>query len=407
MRTPLRPPCNAAACPLSRPSSVVVGSEKCRDSTLIGRRRQRTARSHARAQHRNGDRRGTAKEDGTRETIVTPVLRLEPAGRMQNRQRIYRDPLVHRLLAGTPIHVVAAEHRFRRNFEVAIVGRPATRREFLLFEQIERFGSSSSTPTRIFQRIDGFSAVGEALDDLFAAHRAILLPCGAMRQPMPNLSPAGAPCYPAVGGIHMSDAAAAKRVRHFRQILLWPLQLMPLREGNQIQRHWEVLHSAGADNPWREVVDEFGGAPGQYQERHYNELVTFLPYVQRFLYGDGYVATRTATAIRRCAYSAATTSRAVRVESHPDAAPITADDRARRPVLLLRHRRDAAERRGLRRTTCRSTSCRTCCTGSAARIRPAGTRTARAFTRCIASSGSRADGTVLARSRIRANARNS
>src|SRR5262249_11853667 len=42
-----------------------------------------------------------------------------------------------------------------------------------------------------------------------------------------------------------------------------------------------------ADHPWREVIDEFGGAPGHYQERHYNELVTFLPYVQRFLYGEG------------------------------------------------------------------------------------------------------------------------
>jgi hypothetical protein len=88
----------------------------------------------------------------------------------------------------------------------------------------------------------------------------------------------------------MSEVAAVpgKRVRHFRQILLWPLQLIPLKEGNQVQRHWEVLHSASEGNPWRELIDEFGGAPGQYQERHYNELVTFLPYVQRFLYGDGY-----------------------------------------------------------------------------------------------------------------------
>src|SRR5678815_3303883 len=84
---------------------------------------------------------------------------------------------------------------------------------------------------------------------------------------------ATSPCYPAVGGTTMSDAAAAKRVRHFRQILLWPLQLIPLKEGNQVQRHWEVLHSAGADNPWREVIDEFGGAPGQYQERHYLSLI--------------------------------------------------------------------------------------------------------------------------------------
>jgi hypothetical protein len=87
----------------------------------------------------------------------------------------------------------------------------------------------------------------------------------------------------------MSENATrpAKRVRHFRQILLWPLQLRPLREGTQVQRHWEVLQASVADHPWREVIDEFGGAPGHYQERHYNELVTFLPYVQRFLYGEG------------------------------------------------------------------------------------------------------------------------
>ena len=28
-------------------------------------------------------------------------------------------------------------------------------------------------------------------------------------------------------------------VRHFRQILVWPLQLMPLRPGEPLQRHWE------------------------------------------------------------------------------------------------------------------------------------------------------------------------
>jgi hypothetical protein len=77
-----------------------------------------------------------------------------------------------------------------------------------------------------------------------------------------------------------------KQVRHFRQILLWPLRLMPIRSGSQIQKHWELLGQFGEDNPWREVIDEFTGDPGQFQERHYNEFVTFLPYVQRFLYGE-------------------------------------------------------------------------------------------------------------------------
>lgn len=76
-------------------------------------------------------------------------------------------------------------------------------------------------------------------------------------------------------------------VRQFRQILLWPVQLMPIREDAQIQEHWEVLQHADEDNAWRELTDEFAGDPAQFQERHYSEFVTFLPYVQRFLYGEG------------------------------------------------------------------------------------------------------------------------
>jgi hypothetical protein len=77
-----------------------------------------------------------------------------------------------------------------------------------------------------------------------------------------------------------------KLVRHFRQILLWPLQLMPIRAGVQIQRHWELLGEAGHDGPWHEVADEFTGDSDQFQERHYAEFVSFLPYVQRLLYGE-------------------------------------------------------------------------------------------------------------------------
>ena len=80
---------------------------------------------------------------------------------------------------------------------------------------------------------------------------------------------------------------ADKTVRHFRQILLWPLQLMPIHEGAQIQKHCERLEKPGSDNPWCELADEFTGDPNLFQERHYSEFVTFLPYVQRFLYGEG------------------------------------------------------------------------------------------------------------------------
>ena len=86
------------------------------------------------------------------------------------------------------------------------------------------------------------------------------------------------------------DAAmnpAEQRVSHFRQILLWPLQLMPLPEGCPFAHHCQLLEQEGTDNPWRELADEFCGDPEQFHERHYSEFVTFLPYVQRFLYGEG------------------------------------------------------------------------------------------------------------------------
>jgi hypothetical protein len=74
-------------------------------------------------------------------------------------------------------------------------------------------------------------------------------------------------------------------VRHFRQIVVWPLQLMPLRPGQQVQRHWEALEAIQSGNHWKEVVEKFAD-PAEFQERHYKEFVTFLPYVQRFLYGS-------------------------------------------------------------------------------------------------------------------------
>ena len=35
-------------------------------------------------------------------------------------------------------------------------------------------------------------------------------------------------------------------VRTFHQILLWPLQLLPLKEGSQIHQHWELLENDSA-----------------------------------------------------------------------------------------------------------------------------------------------------------------
>jgi hypothetical protein len=77
-----------------------------------------------------------------------------------------------------------------------------------------------------------------------------------------------------------------KIVEHMRQILLWPVYLLPLDEDAPLQDHWEHLAASSPGNPWHEVDDEFGD-PAEFQERHYNEFVTFLPPVQRFLYGQG------------------------------------------------------------------------------------------------------------------------
>lgn len=80
-------------------------------------------------------------------------------------------------------------------------------------------------------------------------------------------------------------------VRHFRQILMWPLQLMPMASADQrnpgrVQTPWEYLDQCEGPNPWLELVDDFNVDPAQFQERHYREFVTFLPHVQRFLYGQ-------------------------------------------------------------------------------------------------------------------------
>ena len=82
-------------------------------------------------------------------------------------------------------------------------------------------------------------------------------------------------------------STVAPVVQHFRQILLWPLELMPIRVDEQIQRHWRYLRQTEPRGLWREVEDEITGDPKLFQERHYSEFVTFLPYVQRFLYGEG------------------------------------------------------------------------------------------------------------------------
>ena len=86
-----------------------------------------------------------------------------------------------------------------------------------------------------------------------------------------------------------SPAGPTVQVQHFRQTLLWPLRLMPGTDAKRPhQAPWQVLRELGDASPWREEVEEYTGHDVEgFQERHYNEFVSFLPYVQRFLYGEG------------------------------------------------------------------------------------------------------------------------
>jgi CorA-like Mg2+ transporter protein len=86
----------------------------------------------------------------------------------------------------------------------------------------------------------------------------------------------------------MSDAATTSNVivRQFRQIVVWPVQLMPIKAGAPVQRHWEALEKVTQGNPWSRWRGKFNIGETGFRERHYKEFVTFLPFVQRFLYGS-------------------------------------------------------------------------------------------------------------------------
>lgn len=137
----------------------------------------------------------------------------------------------------------------------------------------------------------------------------------------------------------MSSTAAAPppTVRHLRQILLWPLRLLPVPgPGGRTEAHarpWRVLRDMGEATPWREVVDEYTGQGDGFHERHYHEFVTFLPMVQRFLYGEGRRGRTPPTAADPRRGDADSPMRVfrrrditqVRVRSRPDDAPVTLD----------------------------------------------------------------------------------
>ncbi len=88
-----------------------------------------------------------------------------------------------------------------------------------------------------------------------------------------------------------ADLAVGTNVRHLRHALLWPLRMMPVLRADaaagQHRTPWQVLRELGDASPWHELVDEYTGDAARFHERHYSEFVSFLPVVQRFLYGEG------------------------------------------------------------------------------------------------------------------------
>jgi hypothetical protein len=82
-------------------------------------------------------------------------------------------------------------------------------------------------------------------------------------------------------------------VQLFHASLVWPLQLEPLVSDGIKARHWEALERSEEAHDWHRVNDEFTADASQFEERHYREFVSFLPYVQRLLYGEGRSGTAT------------------------------------------------------------------------------------------------------------------
>lgn len=84
----------------------------------------------------------------------------------------------------------------------------------------------------------------------------------------------------------MADNLQSSIVRDFRQTLLWPIQLMTDHSSGCVDRPWQQL-KATPDSPWVEIQDEFLQDSPHLSETRYQEFVTFLPFAQRFLYGEG------------------------------------------------------------------------------------------------------------------------
>jgi hypothetical protein len=97
-------------------------------------------------------------------------------------------------------------------------------------------------------------------------------------------------------GSPVTEAGDTPMVRKFSEIILYPLQLarMPGQSASIANR--ETLLASGS--VWRDVSDDMTGSSGAAREQHYTEFVSFMPDVQRFLYGEGTGAAAIPPAIR-------------------------------------------------------------------------------------------------------------
>lgn len=111
-------------------------------------------------------------------------------------------------------------------------------------------------------------------------------------------------------------------VKHFRQIVLWPLQIMHDHGAKRIKP--ERLLQSLAPGRWERVEDEFGNKDEPLHERHYREFVSFLPHVQRFLYGDSnQAAEREGNGDAPLRIYRRKDVQAVRIELQPGTPPVT------------------------------------------------------------------------------------
>ncbi|MEJ2228768.1 MAG: hypothetical protein P8Y67_11135 [Alphaproteobacteria bacterium] len=126
-----------------------------------------------------------------------------------------------------------------------------------------------------------------------------------------------------------SDEALGEQpnVRKFHQIVLWPLQLISTNKNGAPHGYHSILEEMG-DTLWTSQGDKFGGTGDQFDERHYREFISFLPHVQRFIYGDSRGANMGGELrpgdISMRVYQRHDIKR-VRVKTSPDDAPVICD----------------------------------------------------------------------------------